>query len=158
MALYKLRIIIIIIHRLRHTYGLHGAVFDWFGSQSVWYNGQMSDVVALRYGVPQGSVLGPNLFVMYTAEAIAIASRHGFSAHAYADDLQLYDHADPAACAPLISRLSTCVAEIMEWMASSRLRLNSTKTELIWLGASRCVQRCPPGQQLIAGSMIKQYS
>ena len=42
----------------------------------------------------------------------------------------------------------------MEWMASSRLRLNSAKTELIWLGASRYAQRCPPGPQLIAGSLI----
>ena len=39
-------------------------------------------------------------------------------------------------------------------MASNRLRLNSTKTELIWLGAARYVQCCPAGPLLIAGTSI----
>jgi hypothetical protein len=150
----------ILLERLRHTYGLRGPVVDWFQSylsdrtQSVSYNGQVSAVVITRFGVPQGSVLGPNLFVLYSAEAIAIAKKHGFDAHAYADDLQLYDHCDPSECASLVLRLSACVQEVKEWMASSRLRLNSTKTELIWLGAARYIRSSPVGPQLIAGVLI----
>ena len=84
----------ILLHRLSHTFGLRGSVLDWFRSyltdrtQSVLYNGQMSAVMTIRFGVPHGSVLGPNLFVLYSAEVIYIATRHGFSALAYADDLQ----------------------------------------------------------------------
>ena len=150
----------ILLDRLHHTYGLRGHVLGWFQSylsnrsQSVCYNGQMSAVMTIRFGVPQGSVLGPNLFVLYAADAIAIARKHGFSAHAYADDLQLYDHGNPSDCASLVSRLSACVEEVKEWMASSRLRLNASKTELIWLGAARYVKLCPTDPQLIAGATI----
>jgi hypothetical protein len=139
---------------------LRGSVLGWFRSylsgrsQSVSYNGQQSGVVMIRFGVPQGSVLGPNLFVLYAAEVIAIARKHGFLAHAYADDLQLYDHGNPSDCALLVTRLSACVEEVKEWMASSRLRLNASKTEMIWLGATRYVRLCPVGPQLIGGAEI----
>jgi len=148
----------ILLGRLQHMFGLCGPVLNWFRSyltgrtQSVMFNGELSAAMQIQFGVPQGSVLGPNLFVLYAAEVIEIAERHGFSAHAYADDLQLYDHADPSMCASLVARLSACVLEISQWMESSRLRLNSTKTELIWLGARRYVQLCPMGPQLIAGT------
>ena len=56
--------------------------------------------------------------------------------------------------ASLVTRLSSCVQEVTEWMSSSRLRLNSTKTELVWLGAARYVQRCPAGPLFVAGTPI----
>lgn len=150
----------ILLDRLQHTYGLRGYVLQWFRSylsdrsQSVSYNGQMSATAGLRCSVPQGSVLGPNLFVLYAAEVLIIARSFGFMAHAYADDLQLYDHADPAVCESLVTRLSACVEAVGSWMASNRLRLNPSKTELIWLGASRYVRQCPTGPLLVAGSPI----
>ena len=73
-------------------------------TQSVYYNGQMSAAATLRFGVPQGSVLGPNLFELYASEVIAIAEQHGFVVHAYADDRQLYDYDDPSSCASLVWR------------------------------------------------------
>ena len=51
--------------------------------------------------------------------------------------------------------MSNCVAEIDEWMGSNRLKLNPSKTELIWLGSSRRLEHCPVGELNIAGVPIK---
>jgi len=58
-------------------------------------------------------------------------------------------------CATLVWRLSACVAEVKEWMASRRPRLNASKIELIGaLGAARGVKQCPAGPQLIGGAVV----
>jgi len=82
-------------------------------------------------GVPQRSVLGPVLFVMYTADVIKLVEKAGFSIHAYADDLQVYGHMTPEGSAVLMTRMSLCIDSVEAWMASNRLRLNPVKTELI---------------------------
>ena len=51
--------------------------------------------------------------------------------------------------------MSTCIVEINEWMASNRLKLNPTKTELIWLGSPQRLKHCPVGELQIAGVGIK---
>ena len=59
-------------------------------TQRVRVGDQYSTFSAVYYGVPQGSVLGPILFLLYTADVLAIAARHGVGVHSYADDTQLY--------------------------------------------------------------------
>ena len=49
-----------------------------------------SKVKELRYGFPQGSVLGPILYLLYTSPIGDIIRRHGLDYHPYADDTQLY--------------------------------------------------------------------
>jgi hypothetical protein len=150
----------ILLNRLLHGFGIKDLVASWFHSyltdrtQCICYNGQTSAPQILTCGVPQGSVLGPILFLVYSAGAVEIAEKHGFSAHAYADDLQLYDHGATSSCRSMILRLSACVTEINTWMASNRLRLNPAKTELIWLGSARRLASCPMEPQDLAGVLI----
>ena len=59
-------------------------------TQQVAYDGQLSSVQPFRFGMPLGSVLGPLLFVMYTAELHQVVSSHGLTLHQYADDCQIY--------------------------------------------------------------------
>ena len=119
------------------------------GLATYWHMCKCCVTYLLTY-LPQGSVLGPILFILYVAGAINIADKHGFAAHSYADDLQIYDHSPQSSCSSLVVRMSNCVAEINEWMGSNRLKLNPSKTELIWLGSSRRLEHCPVGELNIA--------
>ena len=54
--------------------------------------------------------------------------------------------------------MSACIEEISTWMASNRLKLNPSKTELIWLGSSRRLKHCPMDALNIAGVSMKPSS
>ena len=61
-------------------------------TQQVVYAGELSTTRPLLFGVPQGSVLGPMLYILYTAELEQVVTRHGMRLHQHADDSQLYIH------------------------------------------------------------------
>ena len=101
------------------------------------YAGRASPQCRLSCGVPQGSVLGPLLFVLYTADVIGIAMGRGIRIHVYADDTQIYVSCAASDRQPAATRLLACVSEIESWMSSNRLKLNASKTEFIWIGTRR---------------------
>ena len=113
-----------------------------------------SIVAALSSGMPQGSVLGPLLFLLYTADIPVIASDHGLGVYCYADDGQLFVSERPGNAGSAISKVTAYIAEIDNWMSSNRLKLNSEKTQFIWLGSCQQLQKISVESIDLAGSTL----
>ena len=130
----------ILLGRLQDRFGIRGSVVGWVGSylqgrtQQVVYRGHLSKVSELQFGVPQGSVCGPILFLLYTAEVFDLVHSLGLEVDGYADDLQVRCSGPAHQQAALVSRLTAGIVAIREWFADNRLRLNEDKTQVIWLG------------------------
>ena len=129
-----------LLNLLQNSFGIQGNSLNWFKSylsdrtQSVLINGKKSKPCELIYGVPQGSVLGPVLFTIYTTPLGDIIRGHGLTFHLYAADTQLYVAFKP--CQSIskqdtITRIEKCVEDIRIWMADNLLKLNDDKTEVI---------------------------
>ena len=150
----------ILLQRLQTSFGIHDVAHRWFRSylsgrhQYVRRGSIKSAISRLICGVPQGSVLGPILFVLYTADLISLIESHGLFPHLYADDTQVYGSCAPAAVNDLSFQISQCVTAVAAWMKSNRLQLNPDKTEVLWCSTSRRQHQLPTTAMLIDGVPI----
>jgi len=82
----------ILLQRLQIAAGSTNVVLEWISSfllertQQIVYNGGLSSVQHVLFGVPQGSVLGPLLYVLYTARLFWVVVHHQLRLHMYTDD------------------------------------------------------------------------
>ena len=132
----------ILLGYLKSWFGLGGTVLKWFASylsdrcQSVKIGSTLSELSRLIYGVPQGSILDPLLFSLYTTPLNKIIRLHPhIKFHFYVDDTQLYIHLSHKNASAALAKLNACLLDVQRWMSLSKLKLNPEKTEFIVFGS-----------------------
>ena len=100
-------------------------------SQKICIAGASSRPVPLDTGFPQGSILEPFAYPIYTSPLFQIARMHGVSIHMYADDTQLYITCSIDKLDEYLAKLKDCLSDIKEWMVQNHLKMNDSKTEVI---------------------------
>jgi Reverse transcriptase (RNA-dependent DNA polymerase)/Endonuclease/Exonuclease/phosphatase family len=130
----------ILLHRLSTTFGITGTAHQLLSSylqdrsQAVQISDQLSPSLPLSTGVPQGSVLGPLLFCLYTSPLASNFNDSPVSPHFYADDSQLYISFTSADAADSLSKLSATLDSTYDWFTTNRLSVNPSKTEYLLIG------------------------
>ena len=121
----------ILLQRLETTFGISGTALHWFASylegreQSVKVDNVLSSPSPLQFGVPQGSVLGPILFTLYSQPLSDLICRHECDYHKYADNSQLLKGAPPDQFQSLLCDIRTYIESLVGWMYSNKLKLNA---------------------------------
>ena len=138
----------ILLGYLKSWVGLGGTVLKWFASylsnhcQAIKIGSTLSELRRFIFGVPQGSVLGPLLFSMYTTPISKIIHLHPhIKFHFYADDTQLYIHLSHKNASVALTKLTACLQDVQRWMSLSKLKLNPEKTEFVVFGSKAQCQK-----------------
>ena len=137
-----------LLNILEYKYLIKGNALKWFKSYlenrkfCVKIKNELSTKVDLKYGVPQGSVLGPLLFILYISDINSIISYHKLSMHLYADDTQLYIGIDPSKNYSItLNIINSCLEDLKTWMGKQFLKLNVEKTNVIFIGKQNLLDK-----------------
>ena len=122
-----------ILIKKMELYGFGNVCLKWLGQylgsrkQCTIVNGFVSDSLPISFGVPQGSTLGPTLFIIYVNDLLAHPNMKDVSTVMYADDTVIYtSHTDPAVA---VSQLQGAMDAVVGWCNINKLTINENKTK-----------------------------
>ena len=153
----------ILLQRLEGRFRITGQALSWISSyladrkEVVLIGQSKSEERSLCYGVPQGSVLGPLLFTLYTSELGDVIRRHGIQFHLYADDTQVYLAFNPRhqlSIESVTGSLKSCLDDVSHWMQDNYLQLNPDKTEILVVSTKPGLQMCNIDHMSVAHSQV----
>jgi len=122
--------------------------------QVVRIENAISDQLELRFerfGVPQGSILGPVLFHLYVNELLSIPNH--CQSMGYVDDTKLLLALPPNQTTDAVSMLNDDLREITKWCCRNSLLLNPDKTKLLVIGVPQLTKTLPPLSVTLMGKI-----
>lgn len=140
------------------SYGLHPTVINWIGNflsdrnQQVIINDQLSSPLTVFSGVPQGSIIGPLLFLIYINDIAEFGNSLGENGgiSLFADDTKVYSH-DPQKLQPALDRVTT-------WLKSRQLQLAPHKCFSLTINTGRSDTVTQPPTFSINNCTVSQAS
>jgi hypothetical protein len=152
----------ILLNVLESQYGVFGSALEWIDSYlrprscRVSVNSNVSSERELDCSVPQGSCLGPWLYLTYAGTIFDIVPP-SISVHGFADDHVANKRfkPSPTAEASAIQDLQDCAVHINDWMNSNKLKMNNSKTEFILFGSRPQLNKCNTKEINICGNVIE---
>ena len=147
---------------LQFEIGIKGSALSWFKSyllnrtQKVRIGNVYSNEQVLDYGVPQGSVLGPILFNIYTRSFPKTIDLIGFDVGGFADDHQLWNEFNAIFQVKALGQnLVDCFNTISSWMQEYFLKLNTSKTKILVIAPASVRDEIPINGTFIDGECIR---
>ena len=130
---------------------MRGKALEWMESyvtgrhQAVLIDGYVSSHVPFRYGVAQGSVLGPIVFTLYTSPLHDLIRAFGIDCHFFSNDTQLYKSfrflrrlvLHGGSQQEICRILASCIVAIQGWTVENKLSLNVAKTDSLTVSAEK---------------------
>lgn len=151
----------ILLRKMQEQFGIQGLELNWFQSyltkrsQVCVVNGHTSSAKEIICGVPQGSILGPLLFLLYINDLpeCLLNTTPGM----YADDTQIY--ASSANFTDLVAKLNKDLENIVKWLSQNKLQLHTDKTKLMFIGSPYNLKnKVGNDQVMINDKPVKRYT